>query len=532
MATANAGAGAPGLGASHPYTCNTCQVAYRNSELQKGHMKSDWHRYNLKRRVASLPPIPSKVFTEKVLQARAATTADADKAYFERTCEACNKTYYSDNAYRNHVLSQKHKQKLSAAAAAAAPQRDDEITSLVSSTFSLGEPTAVARDQVDSDAEDEFNQVIESLQKATVTQQRPSPVKRPSNHQPVGPDAGTNDANDGESATTGPEPTWTLNSCLFCNYDSPSVPLNVRHMERFHGMFIPEKPYLADLEGLMTHLQRKVGQDHECLSCGKVKSTVFAAQTHMRDKGHCNIPYTSEEQQLRIGDFYDFRSTYSDGEEDGSGSGSAEREPGGAKLVPMEDEGGWETDSSASSLDSADLAVVPAEGHIHQFERLSKHPHHSHKDPRHHHHADGWHSRAHKHAHAVFYDDYELHLPSGKSVGHRSLNRYYQQNLYNHPVLEERKARLAIEAAGSEASGSEASGSESMQLAACDGGRQVLPRGALGMAGVLEDKKRQALKAQRRDRDKQKVRAMETDLAYGTRANVKKNYYYRYNGGG
>lgn len=28
--------------ASHPYTCNTCQVAYRNSDLQKGHMKSDW----------------------------------------------------------------------------------------------------------------------------------------------------------------------------------------------------------------------------------------------------------------------------------------------------------------------------------------------------------------------------------------------------------------------------------------------------------------------------------------------------------
>lgn len=28
--------------ASHPYTCNTCQVAYRNIDLQKTHMKSDW----------------------------------------------------------------------------------------------------------------------------------------------------------------------------------------------------------------------------------------------------------------------------------------------------------------------------------------------------------------------------------------------------------------------------------------------------------------------------------------------------------
>jgi pre-60S factor REI1 len=49
-------------------------------------------RYNLKRRVASLPPISSEVFTEKVLQARAETTAQADKAGFERACETCQKT--------------------------------------------------------------------------------------------------------------------------------------------------------------------------------------------------------------------------------------------------------------------------------------------------------------------------------------------------------------------------------------------------------------------------------------------------------
>ena len=27
---------------SHPYTCNTCQVAFRGSELQRTHMQSDW----------------------------------------------------------------------------------------------------------------------------------------------------------------------------------------------------------------------------------------------------------------------------------------------------------------------------------------------------------------------------------------------------------------------------------------------------------------------------------------------------------
>lgn len=50
MATVSASRGAPlssdsikmETGMSHPYTCNTCQVAFRNSDLQKGHMRSDW----------------------------------------------------------------------------------------------------------------------------------------------------------------------------------------------------------------------------------------------------------------------------------------------------------------------------------------------------------------------------------------------------------------------------------------------------------------------------------------------------------
>lgn len=42
MASAHAGSALAGTATSHPYTCNTCQVAYRNNDLQKGHMKSDW----------------------------------------------------------------------------------------------------------------------------------------------------------------------------------------------------------------------------------------------------------------------------------------------------------------------------------------------------------------------------------------------------------------------------------------------------------------------------------------------------------
>ncbi|KAG5923153.1 hypothetical protein E4U42_005043 [Claviceps africana] len=553
MASVAAAAAGVATAASHPYTCNTCQVAYRNIDLQKGHMKSDWHRYNLKRRVASLPPISSEVFSEKVLQARASSAAEADKAYFERACEACNKTYYSENAYQNHLLSSKHKANETTAGGGPRRRQDDETTSVISSTFSLGEPTLIAKNDLDSDAEDEFNQVIESLQRAKVsTDQRSSPVSRPSNPKPT---ASQDGAKEEDSESTAPshsvaEPVWTLNSCIFCNFESPSLPLSVQHMERFHGMFIPEKAYLVDLEGLVKQLQRQVSEFHECLGCGKMKSSVFGVQTHMRDKGHCKIPFTSEAEQLAIGDFYDFRSTYSDGEDDQDDDGSVTEgeAPGGVKLGSKrkpktldedgkevdedEDAEGWETDSSASSLDSADLTAVPAEGHIHQYERLGKHPHHSSRDPRHHRQADGYHSRAHKHTHAAFYDDYELHLPTGRSVGHRSLNKYFRQNLNNYPTPEERAERLAIEGAGSDA---EESSNKERGVVARNGQRfkrDVVPRGAAGLANVSDEKKKVVRKSEHRGRDLEQFKTKRTDWQYAKKGNNQKTYYYRYDGGG
>lgn len=506
-------------------------------------------RYNLKRRVASLPPISSEIFTEKVLQARAATTAEADKALFERNCEVCQKTYYSENAYQNHLSSQKHKLKEASTDQSATGRADDEATSVISSTFSLGEPLPSAQKEVDSDAEEEFNQVVEGLQKAQIAQQRPSPVKRPSNPQPTaGEGTAPSDGRDSNSTTpvqTPGEASWTPQSCIFCNYSSPTVPLNVNHMERFHGMFIPEKNYLVDLDGLVNHLQEKVRLAHECLYCNKVKSTVFGVQGHMRDKGHCKIPYTTEEEQLEIGDYYDFRSTYSDGDAPSDDGSSGDDVNGGAKLgarraakvtgadgEELDEDGaegdGWETDSDASSLDSEDLTAVPAEGHIHQYERLDKHPHHSRHDPRQRHQADGWHSHAHKHTHAVFYDEYELHLPSGKSVGHRSLNKYFRQNLHNHPSAEERAERLAIEAARSDEDSD--TGNELSQR---DGGsRQIIPRGAGGMVGVSSERRRDVKRSEQRGRTLETVHTKKKDYAYGKKLNNQKNYYYRYLNGG
>jgi pre-60S factor REI1 len=322
-------------------------------------------------------------------------------------------------------------------------------------------------------------------------------------------------------------------------------------MEKIHGMFIPEKQYLVDLDGLLSTLQQRVFELHECLYCSKVKANTFAVQTHMRDIGHCKIPYTSEDEQLEIGEFYDFRSTYSDAEDSDDESmtdDASDPRAGGAKLGAKRpsrttgedgkelknggDEDGWETDSSASSLDSEDLHAVPAERHDHQYERLDKHPHHTQTDPRSHHQRDGWHSHAHKHAHAVFYDEYEMHLPSGKSVGHRSLNRYFRQNLHSHPSPEERAERLAIEAAEAEdrdGSDMDVDGEEGRQVATRDRnahGRAVISRAQAGLTGVSEDRKRAVRKAEVRSRKLENFSNRRNQWTVNKQANHQKYYHY------
>ncbi|KAI1631210.1 C2H2 type zinc finger-containing protein [Biscogniauxia mediterranea] len=532
--------------ASHQFTCNTCQVAFRFADTQKGHMKSDWHRYNLKRRVATLPPISSEVFTEKVLQARAATTAEQDRAGFQQVCDVCQRTYYSENSYRNHISSQKHKAK-----EAALPRRGanpDDASSVMSSTFSLGDPMPVGPEHVGSDAEDEFNEVVEGLQKTNLDDSK-SPVRRPSNPHPSAEGQRLREhpvseqSSETVSSSATPVPGATLKTCLFCNYDSPTVPLNVVHMERIHSMFIPEKQYLVDLEGLIGALQQRIQEFHECLYCGKFKTTALAVQTHMRDKGHCRIPYTTLDEQTEIGDYYDFRSTYSDGEDSEDESVDGDKQNGGVKLGAKRstkevgenggEDDGWETDSSASSCNSEDLRAIPVDNSFRLQERLEKHPHHSSRDPRHHHQKDGWHSHAHKHR-AIFYDDTEMHLPSGRTVGHRSYVKYWRQNLHNYPSPQERAERLAIEAA--ELSGDEMDVDDDENRDNRVSRREhrgqkgaVVSRanGGTGMLGVTNEKKKEVQRAEERSRKKQQAAQRRKEWSINKGANHQKYYNYQ-----
>ncbi|KAL9136857.1 MAG: hypothetical protein Q9175_001930 [Cornicularia normoerica] len=113
--------------------------------------------------------------------------------------------------------------------------------------------------------------------------------------------------------------------------------------------------------------------------------------------------------------------------------------------------------------------------------------------------------------------DHELRLPSGRVLGHRSLSRYYRQNLHPYPTPAERGDRRAITAAEAANGDNPIPDHPGRQLA-------TRARGEMGMIGVSEFEKR-ALRATEKKALKQETRARnEHEWRVNKESNHQKHY--------
>lgn len=80
---------------------------FKTPELQREHYKQDWHRYNLKRKVASIPPVTLEEFEQRVKEHREQSqNVSRDESQY---CKYCSKLFNTKNAFDNHLNSKKHK---------------------------------------------------------------------------------------------------------------------------------------------------------------------------------------------------------------------------------------------------------------------------------------------------------------------------------------------------------------------------------------------------------------------------------------
>lgn len=263
------------------FTCITCRVSFADSDIQRRHYKTDWHRYNLKRKVAEMPPVTAEVFQQKVLAQKAEVEAQQQSKTKSLHCQLCNKTFSSENAFSNHLSSKKHKD-VEANKANKAKKQESLITeSQFSNNFKR-------KDSKETDPENTESENAESL-------------------------SHNRDDDDDEDDDI-EEDTLEVTDCLFCPHHSVSLEENLKHMTRSHSFFIPDLEYVVDLKGLVTYLCEKVGMGNMCLYCndkGKSFFSLEAVQSHMVDKGHTKMNYEGD-AVLEYADFYDFSSSYPD----------------------------------------------------------------------------------------------------------------------------------------------------------------------------------------------------------------------------
>lgn len=246
------------MSSSEMHTCVTCRVMFKNGDIQREHYKSDWHRYNLKRKVADLPCVTAEEFNNRVIQQR--NKLEENNANTTKYCEVCRKNFGNENSFTNHLNSKRHRDKL---------------------IESKTKPQEVPENlEVDEKISDEEVEEVDS------------------------------DEWDEDSISD--------NQCLFCSHTSRSLVRNVRHMTQKHSFFVPDVEYCVNMSGLITYLSEKVHEGYMCLWCndkGRSFYSAEAAKSHMQDKGHCKMLHEGL-ALAEYADFYDYTASYPDKSEE------------------------------------------------------------------------------------------------------------------------------------------------------------------------------------------------------------------------
>lgn len=297
------------------YTCNTCGLSFPTADLQRLHMKTDWHRYNLKRRVASLPPISSEVFAEKILQQQA---QEAEQAAAQQNGgrakrgtgvrQVTKKDKKREERLQRRLASNQAAEEASEIKRASAGinrPASPSGGSVVSSSFSLGDPVGSDVSSI-SDNHSE----IDSQSDANFTELDSETASRADDASTIGGTDNEDEIDRELKRRLARNRAIPPNCCFITDKEFESIEANVEHLWKKYGLFIPEKNYLTDLNGLMTYLGEKVGLGNMCLYCGFEGRSLESIRAHMLAKSHVKIPYESIEDKLEISEFYDFSTSY------------------------------------------------------------------------------------------------------------------------------------------------------------------------------------------------------------------------------
>jgi pre-60S factor REI1 len=236
------------------------KVFHSRAELAE-HYKSDWHKYNLKRREAGLPLLGEQDFTARLEAALA----------LKREREGREERSGTDHLKNGSQIRKKRDKK-----------KNDQQQQ-------LGDATAVS--QVAA-----YDRIKNQPKQSSDKQK----VEDGITMEEDGVEEDVNMMKEEDSPVVEPR------QCLFDKHMSPSLEANVERMQRKYGFFVPDQEYLVDKEGLVGYCHEKIKLGHVCLYCQRVFSTYTGCQKHMISTRHTKIRYERGIDLEEFDPFYDF----------------------------------------------------------------------------------------------------------------------------------------------------------------------------------------------------------------------------------
>jgi len=320
----------PQSGETRGVFCSTSGTWFADKESLQAHYRSDFHRYNLKRRAVGLPPVSADWFAARRAQLAAAAAERASAGSGSRVwvCPLSKKRFATEGTWEAWRASAKCARLARAAGLAGPPEADVRD---------------VPRTRAGGSGEGEAGPSGRAAGGASVNKPGTRPL-RAAFVAAAGRDAGSGLGNDDDSsgwetvsddgaadedaaAAAGklgsncsddsdgesPRADWDPRRCLFCDAEGESLEANLAHMWGVHSFFLPSMERLRDPAGLVRYLGLKMsvgglplasrGDDPDARQFRSLE----AVRAHMRDaRGGMAVRW--EDNWDEYDDFYDWDS--------------------------------------------------------------------------------------------------------------------------------------------------------------------------------------------------------------------------------
>mmetsp|Transcript_29032 Transcript_29032/g.47954 ORF Transcript_29032/g.47954 Transcript_29032/m.47954 type:complete len:475 (-) Transcript_29032:35-1459(-) len=329
------------------------------------HYKSDWHKYNLKRREAGLVLLQKADFQARL---------EAAKAMREE------REGRSERTGKDHLKSgNKRKEKKNKGGVGEKLGGGAKAVSQASAYDQIKKNNAISSDEKKDESMEDAAAAPGDVTPEVVAVEEEPPVIEP-------------------------------RQCLFDKHFSPTLTANLERMHRKYGFFVPDQEYLVDAEGLLGYCHEKVKLGHTCLYCQRIFTTWHGCQKHMISTEHTKLRYERGVDLEEYDPFFDFSEANEEFLRANAAAAAAmDEEESGVVTEDGDEEDGWEdvTDDEAEEGDDEDM-YDDEEGADDMYA--------------------GYKDEIARFGFDVTPLG-ELVFPDGRIVGHRGLARYYKQRI-------------------------------------------------------------------------------------------------------